>query len=132
MAVDRGRYRTVSTLRSISMIKYVTAGQNLMASVNGGTPYFNMSNPSAGMMRYNANNQYMEVYDGNVWLQVSSGIDLNLTPDANSALEWAKKKMIEERRIDELCKKYPGLGKARDNFETFLRLVESEESVPNS
>jgi hypothetical protein len=39
---------------------------------------------------------------------------------------WARKKKQEEARLDELCKKYPGLQKAKDNFEMFQRLVESD------
>ena len=89
-------------------------------------PYINMSNPSAGMMRYNGNNCSMEVYDGSTWMMLSSGASVDLSSDSKAALEWAKAKMREEARLDELCQKYPGLAKARENYEVFKRLVENE------
>ncbi len=69
-------------------------------------PYINMSAPSSGMMRYNGNNQCMEVYDGssNVWLQLSGKtVDINVNGDALAALEWAKKQMREEMEWEKLA-----------------------------
>lgn len=64
---------------------------------NSSYPYVNMNNPSAGMMRYNGNNQNMEVYDGSSWMTISgnsSMVDLN--NDAKELLEWARAKRMEE------------------------------------
>ena len=93
---------------------------------HGTTPYINMSAPSAGMMRYNGNNSSMEVYDGSTWMMLTSGASVDLSSDSKAALEWATAKMREEARLDELCQKYPGLAKARENYELFKRLVENE------
>lgn len=116
------------------MIKGINGGRFVQVSnAYVSDPYISPGSVGAGMMRWNPNMNCMEVSDGSSWKQFSTTIPtIDLTPDANEVLEWAKKKMTEEKKIDELCKKYPGLRKARDNFETFLRLVESEESIPNS
>ena len=69
-------------------------------------PYINMNAPSSGMMRYNGNNQCMEVYDGssNVWLQLhGKSVDINLNGDAIAAVEWAKKQMREEMEWEKLA-----------------------------
>lgn len=114
------------------MIKAVLGSKNIIVNGYAPNPYISPGAQSAGMVRYNTNMQQMEVYDGMSWHVISGTAEVSLTPAADSAIAWAMKKMAEEAKIDELCKKYPGLGKARDNFETFLRLVESEESVPTS
>jgi hypothetical protein len=116
------------------MIKGITPSRYI--TVSGGSPsnpYISPGAVGSGMMRYNGNMNCIEVNDGNMWKQLeSSYASVELTGEAASILDWAKKKMAEEAELDELCKKYPGLGKARDNFETFRRLVNSEEDVSES
>ena len=91
------------------MIKNITGGQYIQ--VMGGStsyPYVNMSNPSAGMMRYNGLNQNMEVYDGSNWMTISgnsSMIDLN--NDAKELLEWARTKRAEEEYLKREAEKNP-------------------------
>lgn len=91
------------------MIKNITGGQYI--NVMGGStsyPYVNMSNPSAGMMRYNGNNQNMEVYDGSGWMTItgnSSIVDLN--NDAKELLEWARMKRAEEQYLKNEAEKNP-------------------------
>jgi hypothetical protein len=36
--------------------------------------------------------------------------------------------MQEEQQLEEKCKQYPGLAKARDNFEMFKKLVDTDHS----
>lgn len=114
------------------MIKFINGKNFVNVSHYAGNPYISPGAQSAGMIRYNVQNQSMEVYDGNGWQMLNAGADIGLTADAEAAIQWAKQKMVEEQRIDELCKKYPGLAKAKQNFDTFLRMVESEESVPTN
>lgn len=96
-------------------------------------PYISPGSVGAGMLRWNPNMNCMEVSDGSVWKQITTtNPTVELTQEAQNILDWAKQKMEEESRIDGLCEKYPGLGKARDNYETFLRMVESQEPNSNS
>lgn len=113
------------------MIKGIAGGNSVV--VSGGSvsyPYvpMNSNNPIQGMVRVNG--QDMQVFDGSSWITMgSSYASVELTPEVQSIIEWARKKKAEEQRLDELCEKYPGLRKARDNYEVFLKLVQSEESV---
>lgn len=113
------------------MLKGLTGGQYI--TVSGGhphNPYISPGTVGAGMLRYNPNMNCMEVNDGNMWKQLDMNFaTVELTGEAVSILDWAKKKMAEEKRIDELCEKYPGLRKARDNYELFLNLVQAETTV---
>jgi hypothetical protein len=116
------------------MIKGIMAGYGL--TVSGGTtsyPYvpMNTNNPIQGMIRING--QDTQVFDGSTWQTMYGSIaNVEFTGEVQSILDWARRKKAEEEQLDELCKKYPGLGKARDNFETFKRLVRAEEDVPQS
>lgn len=113
------------------MIKNITGGKYI--NINGAyysDPYISPGSVGAGMLRWNPNMGYMEVSDGNIWKCFNSITPtIELTPEAQNILDWAKQKMEEEKKLDGLCEKYPGLRNARDNFETFKRLVESGEPV---
>jgi hypothetical protein len=117
------------------MIKGINSSGRYL-TVSGGSQastYISPGSSGAGMMRYNSNMNCIEVNDGNMWKHLESSYAMvELTPETERILDWAKKKMYEEQQLDELCKKYPGLGKARDNYETFKRLVRAEEDVPQS
>jgi hypothetical protein len=113
------------------MIKGIMGSGSVV--VSGGSssyPYIpmNSNNPIQGMLRLQ--NQDMQVFDGSSWVTLSTSYaSVELTPEVQSIIDWARKKKAEEQQLDELCKKYPGLGKAWSNFETFKRLVEAEENV---
>lgn len=113
------------------MIKGLSGGKYI--TISGGNPSTTYINPGAvgsGMMRYNGNMNCIEVNDGNSWKQMDmSYAQVQLDSEAEGLLDWAKKKRAEEMQLNELCKKYPGLERARSNFETFKQLVLAEEST---
>lgn len=96
---------------------------NVIVSHSSIKPHISPGAQSAGMVRYNINSQTMEVYDGIAWLQLTNNVEIGLGSETEMLLDWAREKMLEEQRIDELCKQHPGLAKARDNYEMFKRLV---------
>lgn len=99
------------------MIKGVTAtGQHIIVTNgNPGGLYYNTSNMSAGMVRY-YNNEF-QVYDGAAWLPVmSSYADVSLSHGANTAIEWAMKKMQEERELEQLASEHPAVHAAYENM----------------
>ena len=101
------------------MIKDVISSGPFVQVMGGGgySPYINMSNPSAGMTRYNGNTQSFEVYDGSSWMVISSSVaNVGLTGDAVSAIAWAKKKMEEEAAIEKLAREHPAINIALDNL----------------
>ena len=90
------------------MIKSVNgAGRYVM--VQGGFPATTYINTSSGYMnvgdvRYNTSIQRLEVYDGNMWVELNtSHASVGLTPDAERALDWANRKIEEEAELDRLA-----------------------------
>jgi len=94
------------------MIKTVN-GSGRYIMVNGGYPATTYINTSSGYMnvgdvRYNTQMQRLEVYDGQMWLEINtSHASIGLTPDAEVALDWATKKRNEELALEQLAKSNP-------------------------
>ena len=99
------------------MIKGINA-QGMFTQVTGGSPgsnYYQTGQPMSGMTRYYNNN--LEVYDGNMWQQVSSSYaSVGLSAVAEDAINWAIGKMNEERHYKELAEKHPAVKAALDNL----------------
>lgn len=115
------------------MIKTVTGGgQHLF--VQGGTPITNYFNTSPGYlnvgeMRFNPNAQSIEVYDGQVWRELQQGhVQIGMTPAAEAAINWAEKKMAEERELEELAKQFPMLEDAMRDLEVIKVLVSGKRN----
>ena len=94
------------------MIKSLSTNGSFI-TVSGGNPgstYIgNYSNaPGVGNMRYNPNNQNIEVFDGSTWIILSAHhANINLSDDAVSLLEWARKKRDEELTLQRLAESSP-------------------------
>lgn len=81
-------------------------------TVAGGTPqstYIGHSNgPGVGNMRYNPNGNNIEVFDGSSWvIMYSSSTTIDLSGEAISLLEWARKKRNEELERERLAENNP-------------------------
>ena len=115
------------------MIKGInTSGRYL--TVTGGTPsnpYISPGSVGAGMMRYNPNMNCIEVNDGNMWKQLDmSYASVELNPDTEALLEWARlertKQRIMKERIEQnpaLKKAYEAVVRAQENFDILDRIV---------
>ena len=106
------------------MIKGITQGAGLFVS-NGNpmNPYISPGSISAGMMRYNPNSNNIEVYDGINWITLSGGyVQVGLDGPTLEAVEWVKRKMEQEKRLEELAKTHPGVADAIDA----VRLAEQQ------
>ncbi len=88
--------------------------------VTGGSPmnpYIPSGGQSAGMLRYNTNINTIEVYDGQVWKEVSSNhANVALTSEAEALLDWARKKRDEELQLEVLAKEHPAINIALGNL----------------
>ena len=104
------------------MIKTIMngAGINVTNGIHS-TLYIDMTRPSAGLARYNGNN--FEVYDGNSWMIIPCG-DAQVTLDGATleSLQWVRRKMTEEKRLEELAKSHPSVADAIDA----VRLAEQQ------
>ncbi len=86
-------------------------------------PYVNMSNPSAGMVRYNGSNYALEVYDGSSWMTLSVDVSINVDSRLTTVVDWAMRKMSEEAEEQRLIKEHPLLKDAHDQYRVTLELV---------
>ena len=104
------------------MITNITAnGNNLLWVSTGGStmPYINMNAPSSGMMRWNGNNNSIEVFDGstNLWQQMyGKTADIQLSPQIQAVINWANLKMAEESEWEKLAKTNDAVKIALENM----------------
>jgi hypothetical protein len=111
------------------MIKTLSSGSQHIAVI-GGNPSVPPISPGAmgaGTVRYNQNIQQMEVYDGITWYGINSHVTIDLGMTSKEAIEWAHKKMQEEKRLQELMSRHPGLKDLHDKFEMMKALCYEEE-----
>lgn len=96
------------------MIKTVN-GTGRYVMVQGGFPATTYINTNYGMMnvgdvRYNTSVQRLEVYDGQMWIELNtSHASVGLTPDAELAIDWAKRKLNEELALEQKAKDNPAI-----------------------
>ena len=91
--------------------------------VSGGTTgtYINGSNGAQGVgnMRYNTSTQKTEVFDGTNWIQLNMGsVSVGLSNDAESLLQWARKKRNEEIEREQLAESNPAIKDLLEQIKT--------------
>jgi hypothetical protein len=65
------------------------------------------------MLRYNSNSRNIEVYDGVAWLTLSGGhVQVSLDGVTQEAVQWARRQMEKEKRLEELAKQHPAVADA--------------------
>ena len=114
------------------MIKTVnSAGRYVM--VQGGFPATTYINTSPGYMnvgdvRYNTSIQRLEVYDGNMWVELNtSHASVGLTPEAEMAIDWAINKKREDAILEEKARNNPAIAdllKERQKIEDQIKVIE--------
>jgi hypothetical protein len=122
------------------MLKDITAsGRYITVTGGSSSTYINGYSGSQGVgnMRYNTSSQQMEVFDGNNWVQLNMGYaSVGLSGEAESLLDWARKKREEELVIQALADKHPAVKAALEAVERAqeqLKLIRdlSIEHEPN-
>jgi len=107
------------------MIKGINSGSRYI-TISGGQPGSNYISPGAvgaGMMRYNGNMNSIEINDGNSWQQLNMGYaSIELTPDVESLLEWARIERDKQWAREAKMKNNPALKKA---YEAMIRAEEN-------
>ena len=103
------------------MIKNITASGRYMQVVGGNSStYVNSFNGAQGVgnMRYNTSSQCMEVYDGNSWMTINMDhANVGLNSEAESLLDWARKKRDEEDKWYKLASSNEAVRIALDHLE---------------
>jgi len=110
------------------MITSISTGQHFV-TVSGpsGTYYNNNGQPTTGMLRYHSGGK-IEVYDGSYWHQVNTQCTINLSNEAEKAINWAIQKMKEEQDLKNRVEKYPSLREAYNQFQTIDCLTKEVEN----
>ena len=115
------------------MIKTINSGSGI--SVQNGysswPSFYNngasSNNTLVGQVRYNGSSQNIEVYDGVTWLTMASSYPtIELSGEVQSIVNWARMKMAEEARIQELAAKHPAVA---DALEALQRAEEQVKIV---
>lgn len=112
------------------MIKNISGGRGItVMSGNSSYPYINMNNPSAGMVRFNGNNNNFEVYDGSSWYTFSGNSTMiELDTDAKELLEWARAKRAGEEYLKAEAEKNPTIKDLliqRDQIDNKITMVKT-------
>ena len=87
-------------------------GDSYIAVSGGDTvvPYVtqNTQNPMQGMIRIDGN--VMETFDGTRWMPMNTSYaTVMLKPEYSVVLDWAAKKMHEEKEMQALAEKHPAI-----------------------
>lgn len=87
----------------------------------------------SGQVRWNGSIKQFEVCDNNSgnWYKIDNTVELSCDPQYQQVLEWAKKKMAEDERIEKLAEKYIAVKDAKEKLEIVIKLVQDEDSRSN-
>ena len=89
------------------MIKnIISSGRYVQVTNTSSSTYINGYSglQGVGNMRYNTSSQNMEVFDGNTWVMLNMSIpSIGLSTDAESLLDWARKKRDEELELEKMA-----------------------------
>ena len=101
-------------------------GEFIRVETRHGGPSISPGSQSAGMVRYNSSMNRMEVYDGVVWIELGGPAEIGLTYQAEEVLQWARKKMEEEARIEQLAKDHEGIRDLKEKLDMMIALVRND------
>jgi hypothetical protein len=103
------------------MLQDITSSSRYVTTYGGGSPSLpyvpsNSNNPIQGMIR--VQNQNIQIFDGSSWINMTQSIgSVGLTPEAESLLDWARKKRDEEMMWQSLANENKAVKIALDNLE---------------
>lgn len=99
------------------MIKGITStSKYLITGGSPGLPYISPGAVGAGMLRFNANTQNIEVNDGHSWQMMAGGFStVNMSTEAESLLDWIKSKQRQEIELLELASQNQAVLTALEN-----------------
>ena len=102
------------------MLKGITqSGRYTVVSGGSASTYVNGYSGAQGVgnVRYNTSTQNMEVFDGSSWIMLNMGYaTVGLTGEAESLLDWARKKRDEEMAWEALASANQAVKIALDNL----------------
>ena len=121
------------------MIKGLATSSKYTVVSGGNTnvPYVNqnLNNPFQGMLRISGSD--LQVFDGQTWVVMNTSYTtVGLSPDAESLLDWARKKRDEEMERDLLAVTNPTIKdlleqikEKEDQIQMVMNLIKKEVTV---
>lgn len=83
----------------------------------------------SGQVRWNGHSKEFEVCDNQSgsWYRINPEVELSSDPELAEVVQWAKKKMDYERKLEKLSKAYPAVKDAKEKLDIILKLVQDEQ-----
>ena len=84
---------------------------------------------TSGQVRWNGNYKCFEVCDNNndgKWYKINNVIEFRSDPQLAEVIEWAKKKMEYEKKVEKLASQYPAVKDAKEKLDIILKLVQND------
>lgn len=107
------------------MIKHVACDRGIKALLSNRSYISQNSLSGSGMVRYNTSNQSLEAFDGYSWINVDGVVlQIGLDTEAQYIMDWAKKKMEQERRIEEYAQRFQSVKFAKEELDTVQEKME--------
>ena len=84
----------------------------------------------SGQVRWNGQVKEFEVCDNQTgnWYRISPEVQLQNDPYLPEVIEWAKKRMEYEKKLEKLCNEYPAVKDAKERLDIILKLVQDGQS----
>ena len=116
--------------------KEVSVWVNTIANSYYSTDISYDQNEKVGAVRWDPYQSAFLHYSGSYWNKIESNMTVTLLPSTVEVLEWATKKMNEEKMIKEYSEKYPAVRDIKERMDTLkdqmnvvLALVKDDTSV---
>ncbi len=84
---------------------------------------------TSGPVRWNGSSKQFEVCDNQnngMWYKIDNTIELRSDPQIGEVLEWAKKRMEYEKKVEKLASEYPAVKDAKEKLDIILKLVQND------
>jgi hypothetical protein len=120
------------------MLNGINTGGRYLQVIGGSTPtYVNKSYNSntfmQGDMRYDFDSQCMKVWDGQSWQSMVSGMaTIELTYEAQSLLDWARKKKDEEHLLEKQAEENPAIKDLVEQIKLKQEQIKMVQTLLNS
>ena len=118
----------------------LSTGSYIHGSLNLGLEqiFFTQNNVLSGTLRFNPVSKFLEVFNGHSWSIVNTTLSINMTHDANQAIDWAIQKMNLEKEARQLAETNDSVKSALDNLnnaqeqlDIILTLIKNDEELKN-
>jgi len=84
----------------------------------------------SGQVRWNGGAKHFEVCDNQSgsWYKINNTVELTADPMHQEIMSWAKKKMEEDKKLEQLIKDYPAVKDTKEKLDIIIKLVQNEDA----